>query len=185
MPKLTPQQRAYIRKHSKVEEPDPSEVVGELNIVPFLDITVNIIVVLLVMTLALAAFTQINTRLPEYSRGGVGSGREDSESLNLNLTITENGVIVAGSGGKLAPGCEDTAGGRTVTVPNKNDGSYDWKALTQCVYNVHQEFPDERRVTVSADPLVEFVHVVNAMDAVRNKGDEELFPDVLLSAGVR
>ena len=49
-----------------------------------------------------------------------------------------------------------------------------------------REFPDEVRVTVSADPLVEYRHLLAAMDSVRETNDEEeLFPEVLLSAGVR
>jgi biopolymer transport protein ExbD len=184
MAKLTPAQRQYIRKHTKVEEPDPSEVAGELNIIPFLDITVNLIMFLLMLTTTLAFFAQLEARLPEYSRGGVGKRSSDGESLNLNITITENGVIVTGSGGKLAPGCTNVATGRVVTVPKKG-GDYDWEGLTACAAEVKKEFPDETQVTVSGEPLVEFQYVVDAMDAMRADGDEELFPDVMLSAGVR
>jgi biopolymer transport protein ExbD len=49
---------------------------------------------------------------------------------------------------------------------------------------VKAQFEDETRVTLSADPEVPYDDLISAMDAVR--GDEdELFPDVLLSAGVR
>ena len=49
-----------------------------------------------------------------------------------------------------------------------------------------QEFPDEYKVTVSADLLVEYRHLIRAMDAIRESDDEEeLFSEVLLSAGVR
>lgn len=184
MPQLTPQQRQYIRKRAKFEEPDPSEVAGELNIVPYLDITVNLIMFLLMLVSTIAFFAQVSARLPEYGTGGVGSRASDKPKLNLNLTIVGDGVIVAGSGGKLAPGCENTATGRVVTVP-KRGNDYDWSALTDCVARVKKQFPDETQVTVSADPLIQFQYVLNAMDAVRSKGDEELFPDVLLSAGVR
>ena len=47
---LSPRQKAYIRKKSKVHDLDPSEASGELNIVPFLDIVVNIIMFLLTLT---------------------------------------------------------------------------------------------------------------------------------------
>ncbi|MEM6960847.1 MAG: biopolymer transporter ExbD [Myxococcota bacterium] len=186
MPKLTSQQRNYIRKRTKFREPDPSEMVGELNIIPFLDITVNLIMFLLIASSTVAFFSQVAAQLPQYRRGGVGSrAANPAEQLNLNVTVTENGVIVAGSGGKLAPGCENTAGGRVLTVPKKSDGSYDWEALTTCVARVKEQFPDETQVTVSADQLVEFQHLVGAMDAIRNQGENELFPDVMLSAGVR
>lgn len=184
MAQLTPQQRLYIRKRTKYEEPDPSEMQGELNIIPFLDITVNLIMFLLIMVSAIAFFAQLEARLPQYGGGGVGKRASDEPRLNLNLTVVENGIIVTGSGGKLAPGCKNTSSGRVITVGKKSN-EYDWASLTECVAHVKQEFPDETQVTVSADPLIQYEHVVHAMDAVRNQGETELFPDVLLSAGVR
>lgn len=185
MAKFTPAQRQYIRKRTKVHDPDPSEMAGELNIVPFLDITVNLIMFLLMLVASIAFYAQLESRLPEYRAGGVGRrSAEPKEQLNLNVTITDNGFIVAGSGGKLAPGCANTGGGRVVTVP-KNGKGYDWTGLTACVARVKEQFPEEEQVTLSADPLIEFQHLVDAMDAVRSHERGPLFPEVLLSAGVR
>jgi len=66
MPHLTPAQRQYIRKRTKVEDLDPSEMAGELNIIPFLDIVVNLIMFLLMTTTVVLAVVQIDTELPEY-----------------------------------------------------------------------------------------------------------------------
>lgn len=185
MAKLTGAQRQYIRKKTKVEELDPSEMAGELNIIPFLDIVVNLIMFLLMTTSSVLAVVQIETQLPSYKRGVGGRASAPQEpSLNLNVTVTENGVIVTGSGGKLAPGCTTTASGRVLTVPKKGK-DYDWAALTSCAAQVKSEFPDETQVIVSADPLIEFETVVLAMDALRAQDDKELFPQVLLSGGVR
>jgi len=49
---------------------------------------------------------------------------------------------------------------------------------------VKKQFEDETRVTLSADPEVPYEDLIGAMDAVRGD-DNELFPDVLLSAGIR
>ncbi len=201
MPELTPAQRQYIRKRTKVEELDPSEMAGELNIIPFLDIVVNLIMFLLMTTATVLAVVQIDTELPEYRRGVGGRGGAPEQTLNLNVTVAEEGVIVAGSGGKLAPGCETTASGRVLTVPKRNqpvmddygqpvqpprqEMQYDWAALTECVSRVKREYPEERQVTISADPLVEYGHLIEAMDALRTKDSQELFPEVLLSGGVR
>ena len=186
---LSPAQRMYIRKRTKIRDLDPSEMAGELNIIPFLDIVVNLIMFLLVTTTTVLAVAQIEAQLPQY-RGGVGSrSTESANALNLNVTITQNGIIVTGSGGKLAPGCTTTAAGRVVTVSRLGNGQYDWPALTDCVARVKSEFPEEQQVILGADPLVEYEHLVKAMDAVRNKrtenGTQELFPQVLLSGGVR
>ncbi len=185
MAQFSPQQRAYIRKRSKYNEPGPDELDDELNIIPFLDITVNLIMFLLVLLTTIGFYSEVAASLPSYSRGGVGQRSTEQESLNLNVTVTDNGIIVAGTGGKLAPGCMETQTGRVLTVPKVN-GAYDWEALRACAVTVKQEFPDEHMVTISADPNVEYMHLITAIDALRESNDEdELFPDVQLSAGVR
>lgn len=183
MAKFTPRQRAYIRKRTKDAHMDPSEMVGELNIVPFLDIVVNLIMFLLATTEAVLLIAQIESDLPKIARGR-SRGADVSTPLNLNVTVTELGVIVSGSGGKLAPGCSSIEQSRSLTVPKKGK-DYDWRGLTDCVARVKQQYQDEHSVTVSADPQVQYEYVVAAMDAVRTKGNDQLFPDVLISVGVR
>jgi biopolymer transport protein TolR len=185
MAKLTPQQRAYIRRRTKVHEPDPSEIAGELNIVPFLDIVVNLIMFLLATSEAVLAIVQIEAQLPQLG-GKSGGGGTTEQTLNLNVTVTDGGVIVTGSGGKLAPGCQEVSSGRVMTVP-KRDNNYDWKGLTDCVSKIKAvpKFSDEHEVIIGADPMIQYEHVVAAMDALRGTDKESLFPDVLLSAGVR
>jgi biopolymer transport protein TolR len=180
---LTSVQRKYIRKRTKVVELDPSETLGELNIIPFLDIVVNLIMFLLITTEAVLLISQIESDLPKIAKGR-GKGGEVQTPLNLNVTITEKGVIVSGSGGKLAPGCEKTETGSSITVAKKGD-AYDWKGLTACAVKVKKAFPTEDTVTVGANPRIVYENVVAAMDAVRNKGTEELFPRVMISVGVR
>jgi biopolymer transport protein TolR len=186
MAHFTSKQRNYIRKRSKVQHLDPSEMVGELNIVPFLDIVVNLIMFLLATTEAVLLISQIESDLPKIARGR-SRGGDVSTPLNLNVTVTEGGVILTGSGGKLAPGCTTVEQSRNLTVPKKGGKDYDWPGLTDCVSKIKSQFPDEDTVTVSADPQVQYEHLVAAMDAVRSrpKDKEELFPKVLVSVGVR
>ena len=192
---ITPRQRAYIKKKTKFEEADPSETAGELNIVPFLDIVVNLIMFLLMTTATILAIAQIEAHLPGLgARGAATAGRD---GLNLSVTLTDRGIVVAGSSGKLALGCNSVGSGNVITVPTITARStdplengrktYDFAALTACVANVkaHPEFAEEHQVIVGADPMIPYIDVVQAMDAVRARGPEELFPDVLLSAGVR
>jgi biopolymer transport protein TolR len=183
MPKLSSQQRAYIRRRTRVRNLDPSEVAGELNIVPFLDIVVNLIMFLLATSEAVLAIVQIEAQLPQLSKGGKGPASNEP-SLNLNVTLTDGGIIVTGSGGKLAPGCDEVTSGRVMTIPKKG-ADYDFPALTECAAKIKARFADERNVIVGADPVIHYEHVVAAMDALRSKGKQELFPKVLLSAGVR
>jgi biopolymer transport protein TolR len=184
--KLTGRQAAYLRKRTRHEEPDPSEVAGELNIVPFLDIVTNLILFLLATSAQVMIVAELDAHLPTLSQGRRASSTSDRTStLNLSVTITENGIIVSGSGGKLAPGCGGTATGRVITVARNTDRSYQWPDLTRCAARVHQQFPDETQVILSADPAIEYENIIRAMDALRGDGSDVLFPDVMLSAGVQ
>lgn len=204
MPKLTPRQRSYIRKRTTYHEKDPSEEMGELNIVPFLDIVVNLIIFLLATTEAVLAIARIDAQLPTLGRRAGRQQLDSAEtSLNLSVTLTRNGVIVSGSGGKLAPGCETLQSGRVITVPSQG-GRLVWsietrdsdgnpqhsegptaRGLRECLERVKREWENETRVILSADPEIEFEHIIGAMDAMRGTGPDALFPDVMLSAGVR
>lgn len=157
---------------------------GELNIVPFLDIVVNLIMFLLATSEAVLLMSQIESDLPQIARGRSSSSDDVTSPLNLNVVVTADGVLVSGSGGKLAQGCEQIEIGRGITVPTKN-GGYDWPGLTTCVAKVKNSYEEETSVTVSADPAVQYEHVVAAMDAVRSQGERELFPRVMISVGVR
>ena len=183
--KLSPRQRSYIRKRAHAEV-DPSEIVGELNIIPFLDIVVNLIMFLLATSEFVLLISQIQSDLPHISRGRTKSSQDVATPLNLNVTVTDAGVLVSGSGGKLAPGCTniDPAGSRSMTVARRGR-DYDWAGLTECAVKIKSQFGDEDTVTISADPQVQYEHLVAAMDAVRNKGDKELFPNVMVSVGIR
>ena len=62
---LTPRQKAYVRKKTKIHALDPSEASGELNIVPFLDIVTNIIMFLLATTAAVLTTVELEAHLPD------------------------------------------------------------------------------------------------------------------------
>jgi biopolymer transport protein TolR len=184
--KFTSRQLSYIRKRAKAGDLDPSEIVGELNIIPFLDIVVNLIMFLLATSEFVLLISQIQSDLPQISRGRSKSSNDVTTPLNLNVTVTEAGVLVSGAGGKLAPGCTtiDPAGSRAITVTRKGK-DYDWPGLAECAAKIKSQFESEDTVTVSADPQIQYEYVVAAMDAFRGTGDQELFPKVMVSVGVR
>ncbi len=181
--KLTSKQRRFVKRKTKAHELDISEQDDELNIVPFLDIVINLIMFLLMTISSVAFFAQVDATLPTLgsSRGSRGA----EETLDLKVHLTSEGIMMAGSRGKLAPGCHETAPGRVFAVAPTPDGAYDWAALTACAATLKTAFPNETRVTLSADPAIHYEHVIHAMDALRSRGDDDLFPEVLLSGGIR
>lgn len=186
---ITAKQRSFIRKKTKHHDLDPSEMAGELNIVPFLDIVMNIIMFLLATSQAVLAVYQLDAQLPSLKAGGRSSSAvaEDENPLNLSVTVTEEGVIVSTSFGKLLPDCQNfrLAAGKVISIPRTGTGQ-DWKRVTMCLEGIKQKKEEENKVIIGADPTIRFEDVIKAMDAVTlNSKGKPLFPEVALSAGVR
>src|SRR4029078_4586517 len=84
--KLSASQRSEIRRLSQPRELSPDEEGGELNIVPFLDIVMNILI--FVRPPVAGTFTAtIETTPPASPTGGVRADHK-KEMLNLSVLIT-------------------------------------------------------------------------------------------------
>ena len=173
---LSPAQRSKIRRLSQPKEPVPGEEAGELNIVPYLDIIVNILVFVLV-SVSVTFIASIDTTPPSIGGGKVRADIS-TKALNLSAWITTTGIALKTSSGNIATGCQDVGAG--ITVPKVGD-QFDVKALTACakrLKNARPEFKEETQVTITANPGIDYGTVIEVMDALRNDGDEELFPEV-------
>jgi biopolymer transport protein TolR len=177
LPTLTPAQRAYIRRKTRRSDDDRMASSGELNIVPFLDIVVNLIMFLLMTSATVLGVSEIEARLPSW--GPHRGGGPEAGALRLSVTLADPGIVVAGSNGVVAPGC-DAVGPGGVTVPGR-----DWSSLRACLRRIKDRHPGERELILSADPTVPYEELVRAMDTVRADARGELFPELQLSAGVR
>lgn len=171
--------RDAIRRRTDV---DPSERMGELNIVPFLDVVVNLMLFLLATSAATLSIAQADASLPAFCRGA--HCPRPAPGLELSVTLARDGVVVAGHGGRLAPGCAETTRGGAPTLARRG-GTYDFDALRACAERLHEAYPREIEVIVSADPEVPYDALIGAMDALRGSPDAPLFPVVHISAGVR
>jgi len=173
---LSAAQRSRIRRLSQPAEAQPGDEAGELNVVPYLDIITNIMMFVLA-SISVSFVASIDTTPPAIGGGKV---RVDAstKSLNLAAIIVTQGVTLKTSSGSIATGCNDVGSG--VTVP-KNGEEYDLKNLIACakrLKNANASFKEETQVTITANPNVEYKTVIDVMDALRNEGEEELFPDV-------
>jgi biopolymer transport protein ExbD len=169
--------RRALRRAS-IEREEAAAGTGELSIVPLLDVITNLTVFLLATSSMLAMASEVSAETPATCARCPSA----LPSLDLTVVVTATTVRVAGSGGQLAPGCAATGDPRAPTI--LRDG-HEWAALAGCAARVHAAYPDEREVRVSADPNVPYEDVIAAMDALRSDERGELFPDVLLAAGVR
>jgi biopolymer transport protein ExbD len=177
MAKFSSRQRIYIRKRTKVQDLDPSEMAGELNIVPFLDIVMNILIFVLA-TVSVVFTASIETAPPASSSAGV---RQDIESKALNLTvlIVNDGFSLKASGGNVAPGCRGVGAG--IAIPKKA-GQYDYASLTGCVADLKKssaDYEDETQVFITANPGTDYQTLIGVIDAVRSAPNgDPLFSDV-------
>jgi biopolymer transport protein ExbD len=175
-PSLSAAQRSRIRRLSQPAEPQPGDEAGELNVVPYLDIIMNILMFVLA-SVSVSFVSSIDTTPPAIGGSRVRAD-VSSKALNLSAFIVREGVSLKTSGGNLAPGCNDIGSG--VTIP-KVGQDYDLKSLTACVKRLkgaNPSFKEETQVTITASSNVEYKDVIDVMDALRSDGEEELFPDV-------
>jgi biopolymer transport protein TolR len=142
------------------------DVVGELNLVPYMDIVVNLILFLMLSSTGLVQLGVLNVSAPKL---GDPTPVTDPP-LSLTVTILPSGFVVSGASGEPA-------------IPKKGD-AYDYAALTAKMVEVKRAFRNETKVTITGEPEIAYAVVVGVMDATRQSGGEALFPDVMLMPGL-
>ena len=174
---LTIAQRGKIRRLSQPRELAPDEEGGELNIVPFLDIIVNILI--FVLATVAVTFTATIETTPPATRGAGVRAELQSEALNLTVFIVNEGFSIKASGGNVAPGCAGIGPGITIGL---RGGKYDYAALTACAAKLKSsspDFRDENQAYITANPGTEYQIVIDVIDALRaTPQGEDLFDNV-------
>jgi biopolymer transport protein ExbD len=175
--RLSAAQRGKIRRLSRPHELSPDEEGGELNIVPFLDIVVNILIFVLA-TVAVTFTTSIETSPPAASSSGVRSTSQD-KALGLTVLIVDDGFSLKAAGGNVAPGCQGPGPG--LAIPNRG-AAHDFTGLTACAARLKRSSPDfsaETQVFLGANPGTDYQTLISTIDALRVAADgSTLFPDV-------
>ena len=177
--KLTAAQLAVIKRKAKPKEMDPADEAGELNIVPFLDIIVNILMFIL------ATITTVFTAtiaVPAPRSGPPTPGPPaDNEEITLTVQVVREGYLVGAPGGFLQPGCQSVAAA-AVTVPLVG-GRYDAAALTQCMITIRnkpewrEQLAGRKTIQVGFNADVTYRDMVLTLDALRETrpGARDLF----------
>jgi biopolymer transport protein ExbD len=174
-PSLSSAQRGKIRRLVRGNQAEQVGEGGELNVVPYLDIVLNIVLFVL-GGLSIIFVASIDSRAASITPGP----REPVSPTALRFTalVTAEGVSLKTAAGNLAPGCDGLGPG--LTVPAK-DGKQDIAKLAACARKVKEASPafrEETQVTLSADPGVDVQTLVDVMDALRNDERGPLFPEV-------
>jgi biopolymer transport protein ExbD len=162
--------------------------IGELNIIPYLDILTNLIIFMLLSMTGLAMFGILNVNAPNYG-GPATAPAEGAPKLLLSVLISQKGFFVAGTGavlGQQAEGQQATTSTEGApTIPRKGDGTFDFASLNVRMVEIKQAFPNETRVIIGAEGDIQYDTLVQTMDAIRETFGKErklLFSDVTLAA---
>ncbi len=165
------------------------EHTGELNIVPYLDVVVNLVMFMLLSMTGLVALGVLNVSAPKIGGEAAAGEKADRPPLLLTVAIGRQGFFVAGAGGVVGADAPAPDLARPPTIPLR-DGKYDYAALTEQMKRIKERFPRETAVILSADPGVVYDVLIQTMDACREatvKGldgraeRKPLFYDVSLS----
>jgi biopolymer transport protein ExbD len=152
------------RKHEE------DEAVGELNIVPYLDI-MNLIIFMLLSMAGLATFGMLNVSSRSHSEA---PGLEvERPSVTLTVAVGKTGFLIA----------TGDAGSAATTIPRTAQGGYDYDALTAKMQELKLAFPSESKVIIAAAADTDYGVLVATTDATRETPDRKaLFPDVTLAS---
>ncbi len=171
-------QRVWVERRVRADARRTSEEPrGEINVVAFLDIVMNVLMFVLATSATL--FTaEIRTAAP------TNVDVHGAPPETLTVTVTPRGYVVASSRGFVTRGCDSLGVGGDVTVPTRG-GTHDASALTRCLSRVRASaalgdaLRGQRRVNVSTSGAVLYGELVRAIDAVRetSPGARDLFPD--------
>lgn len=146
---------------------------GELNVVPYLDVLMNLIVFMLLSVAGLSTLGVV----PATALGAARTG-PDSAPATPRCAITPVGFSVWAAG---ATGDEDAALAAT-EIPLTADGRYDYPALSRALSALQASNGGGSRLVLAPAPRTPLEIVVATMDAARETPEHRrLFPEVTLA----
>jgi biopolymer transport protein ExbD len=173
--------------------PKDEEHVGELNLIPYLDVVTNLIMFLMLSITGLISLGVVNVSAPRIAETQVAQAVDpNAPKLLLTVAISKTGFYIAGAGGVLGgpPDQANVDATQPPTVPLRANGQHDYEALTALLAKIKEHYPLETNLILSADADIPYDILIRTMDASREVkvklGDvsidrKPLFFDVSLS----
>jgi len=157
---LTRKARAVLRRDRRKKQ------VGELNLVPMIDILVVLVFFLLVNSTGVSI---LGIDLPDSTK----KNTPDPNRLPLVVNIRSSGLVLTEGPNEL---------GRFGTASE----GFDYKGLSERLLAVKTARPDEKQITLLIEPAITHDTLVQTMDAVRittvdsGRNLRDLFPNIAL-----
>lgn len=140
----------------------------DLNLVPYMDIMVNLIMFMLVVTAYIIELRQAPVLAPSYVSGST-AGNSEKPKPYLTVAISTKSFAVLGS---------------TSEVPAqelvRQGGEYPYQELSQVLRNYKTEYAVAENMVLTAESNVPYSVLIATMDAARSDANGPLFPGVTL-----
>ena len=163
------------RKHEHVTAQEP-------DLIPVMNL-VCLLIPFLLLTATFIQYAVITTSAPRLNPLP-GSPQAARRPLELTVLVTDQGFRITSAGRSLGPtGEADATDAAAPTVPKKS-ASYDYPSLQLELRQIKDDHEGESVIRIGAERNIDYATVVKVMDATRSDADGELFPDVVLLAGV-
>ncbi|MBX2811285.1 MAG: biopolymer transporter ExbD [Myxococcales bacterium] len=183
----------YVRRQrGRMTVKAGGEEEGELNIVPYLDIMINLIMFMLVAQTAVVSLGMIDITAPTYAsldtKGAAQQFEKNTSKLDrLTVGVAQSGFYIAAVGGVLPGETAATAQQKVTaegvskappTVPLLGDGAYNFRSLAVKMRGIKNAFPDTKAIYIAADDNIPYEVIVATLDSTREDDQGQLFPAV-------
>ncbi|MCB0327210.1 MAG: biopolymer transporter ExbD [Bdellovibrionales bacterium] len=139
------------RRHSE-------EMGEELNLVPYMDIMVNLVLFMLVNITSFLSFTILNTSIP-----AIGDGGGDDKSLSARVDVESGSYKFV-----VTQGADKVLVSSVIPKINNEDGEkvYDTQSLLQAATSAKQKYSMGEQILLNMSAKVKYEDLVATMDAV-------------------
>ncbi len=145
----------------------------DLNLVPYLDIMVNLIMFMLTVTAYLVELREAPVLVPAYSNAGSGGSTEKQKAF-LTVAISTKSYAILGS-------VDEIPANELV----KENGAYPFARLTETLREYRSQYELGETLILTADGTVPYTVLIATMDAARGDAKGPLFPGITLAQAVQ
>lgn len=166
-----------------------------LNLLPVMNL-VSILIPFLLMAAQFVTLAVIDSTLPAIGPPVEVETPPDKPPLMLSVAVTNEGFTVMGADAILNPAGAPPSADAGPTVPCaerpcSTPKSYDYKALTELLNQIKDQYPDDETVILVPESRIPYEVLILLMDATRedtNRKDDKgqsrlLFPNVVIAGG--
>ena len=146
----------------------------DLNLVPYMDIMVNLIMFMIVVTAYIVELREAPVLAPALRSGGGGGDTEEKQKPFLTVAVSTKSIAILGSTDEV-PAAE---------LPMEGT-QYPFAQLTELLTDYKAKYGVADNLVITAEGSVPYTVLIQTMDAARKDAKKnDLFPGVTLGIAV-